>query len=115
LSSPFVRARQTAEIVARVFKMKKKLRLTSNLAVGGDPEELIGEFKSDYDSLESILLVGHEPYLGHFISLLLTGDSSLSLEMKKAGLCKLNIDTLGYGRCATLEWLLTPGQLSKIR
>ena len=112
LASPFLRAKQTAEIVARVFKAKKKLKLSVHLAVGGDTENLIEELRQDYDLLKSALLVGHEPYLSHFISLLLTGDSSLSLEMKKAGLCKLNIDSLQYGRCATLEWLMTPGQLS---
>jgi phosphohistidine phosphatase len=115
LSSPFIRAKETAEIVARIFKIKKELKLTFNLAVGGDPEELINELKRDFDSLESVLLVGHEPYLSHFISFLLTGTSGLSLEMKKAGFCKLKIDILRYGRCATLEWLLTPAQLTRLR
>lgn len=115
LSSPFVRTRQTAEIVAKVFKIKKKLKFSPHLAVGGDPEELMEELKRDYDSLKSVLLVGHEPSLSHLISFLLTGDSSLSLEMKKAGLCKLNINTLRYGRCATLEWFLTPNQLTRLR
>jgi phosphohistidine phosphatase len=114
VSSPFVRAKQTAEIVTQVFKAKRKLKLSPNLAVGGDPEDLIEELKLDLDSIENVLLVGHEPYLSQLISLLLTGDSSLSLEMKKAGLCKLYIDVLQYGHCATLEWLMTPGQLSKL-
>jgi hypothetical protein len=31
--------------------------------------------------------------------------------MKKGGLCKLTIESLSCGRCAALEWLLTPGQM----
>ena len=60
---------------------------------------------------QHILLVGHEPYLSRLISTLVTGSSALPLVMKKGGLCKLSIDTLRFGRCATLEWLLTPRQL----
>jgi hypothetical protein len=32
--------------------------------------------------------------------------------MKKAGLCKLSVEALSYGRCAALEWLLTPAQIT---
>jgi len=58
------------------------------------------------------LLVGHEPYLSELISLLVAGDSSLCVVMKKGGLCKLSVETLKHGRCACLEWLLTPKQMA---
>jgi hypothetical protein len=32
--------------------------------------------------------------------------------MKKGGLCKLEIESLHGGRCATLAWLLTPKQMT---
>ena len=60
------------------------------------------------------LLVGHEPYLGRLISTLLTGGPDLTLTLKKGGLCKLTVSRLRYGRCATLEWLLTPRQMIAI-
>jgi len=44
-----------------------------------------------------------------------SGDQNLSITMKKGGLCKLTVDALRYGRCATLEWLLTPAQLVRIQ
>jgi len=52
---------------------------------------------------ESVLLVGHEPYLSGLISLLVSGDGSLAVVMKKGGLCKLSTDSLKHGRCAALE------------
>ena len=38
-------------------------------------------------------------------------DSKVALTLKKGGLCRLTVRKLRYGRCATLEWLLTPKQL----
>ena len=113
LSSPFIRAKRTAEIVAEVFKFKK-LRFTKHLASGADARNLIEEFNNDYPSLKNILLVGHEPDLSRLISLLCTGGKNLSLNFKKAGLCKLTVNELRAGHCAQLEWLLKPGQLVKL-
>jgi phosphohistidine phosphatase len=115
LSSPYVRARQTAEIVAKVFEAEEKLIESAALTPDGDAEELIGELARHSRSLGSILLVGHEPALSSLISVLIAGDWSLSVVMKKGGLCLLTADLLKHGRCATLEWLLTPRQLRLIR
>jgi phosphohistidine phosphatase len=114
LSSPFLRAKQTAEIVARVFDASKILELSDTLAVGGDPEALIDELKKHRPPLGSILLVGHEPNLSSLVSVLISGDPELSITMKKGGLCKLTSESLHYGRCATLEWLLAPSQLTRL-
>ncbi len=113
LSSPFARAKRTAEITAEVFK-SKKLRLSKNLASGADARKLIAELNDDYPALKNILLVRHEPCLSRLISLLATGGHDLSLNFKKAGLCKLTVGQLRYGRCAKLEWLLKPSQLVQI-
>ncbi len=115
LSSPYVRTKQTADIVSDVFKTKKKPVLTENLASsGGDPKRLIAEINKNYSSSGSILLVGHEPYLSGLVSVLISGSSNCSINMKKAGLAKLTADHLKYGQCATLEWLMTPKQMIEI-
>lgn len=113
LSSPYVRARQTAEIVAKAFKAEKGLKFSEHLAAEGDAEELIEQLRRLYHSPSSVLLVGHEPYLSQLISVLLTGEPDLALTLKKGGLCKLTTQRLTYARCATLEWLLTPRQMVK--
>lgn len=59
------------------------------------------------------MLVGHEPYLSDLIAMLVAGDPSVSITMKKGGLCCLSIDNLGYEKCATLEWLMMPAQLTR--
>jgi phosphohistidine phosphatase len=115
LSSPFTRAKQTAEIVAKVFGLEKKLGFSPALAADGNPKALVDELKRSHGRRKSILLVGHEPYLSRLISLLVSGSTSLPITLRKGGLCKLSIDALRYGRCATLEWLLTPRQMRRIK
>jgi phosphohistidine phosphatase SixA len=61
------------------------------------------------------LLVGHEPDLSALASLLLTGGGGLTITLKKGGLCRLSAERLRVGRCASLEWLVTPSQLEAMR
>ena len=114
MSSPFVRARETAEIVVREFGIAPLLEFTPHLAVGGDPSELLAEIAARGGDLNDVLLVGHEPQLSKLISQLLSGNSGLSMTMKKGGLCKLDVARLRYARSASLEWLLTPSQLARL-
>ena len=112
LSSPYLRARQTAEIIAEALKARKWLELSDSLTPGGSARKLVDLLNHLQPPPESVLLVGHEPYLSGLISLLVAGDASFAVLMKKGGLCKLSTDSLKPGRCATLEWLLTPKQMA---
>ncbi|MCX6922540.1 MAG: phosphohistidine phosphatase SixA [Verrucomicrobia bacterium] len=112
LSSPYVRARQTAESVAESLKARKRLELADCLTPGGSTKKLIDLLNSLKPLPESVLLVGHEPYLSSLISLLVSGKESFAVVMKKGGLCKLSTGSLQHGRCAMLEWLLTPKQMA---
>lgn len=113
LSSPYVRAKETAEIVADVFKMKRKIEYSDNLIPMGNPDLLIAEINEKY-SVDSLAIVGHEPYLTTLISLLTAKDSAVDMTLKKGGVCLLSTDDLHHTRHATLEWLLTPGVLVEI-
>jgi phosphohistidine phosphatase len=108
LSSPLTRARQTAEIVARRLHVSDRLKLTDHLAPSGNMEKLVEQINAIHPAPEDVLLSGHEPYLSAFISLLCVGGLDLAVKMKKGALCRLEVDVLTCGRCATLEWLLQP-------
>jgi phosphohistidine phosphatase len=112
LSSPYLRALQTAEIVAKALKGRKKVELSESLTPGGSTRKLVELLNRVQPSPESVLLVGHEPYLSGLISLLVSGDAGFAVVMKKGGLCKLSTESLKPGRCAALEWLLTPKQMA---
>src|SRR5262249_43774691 len=107
LSSPYVRAKDTAQIVAD--RLRKQVTFTDFLLPDGNGRHLIAEINDEKP--QRVLLVGHEPDLSELISVLFTGSADANIELKKGGLCKLTSDKLSFGRCATLNWLLTPKQL----
>jgi len=111
LSSPYARAEQTARIVARA--LDEEVTFTNHLMSDGNALELVAEINDEKP--QSVLLVGHEPDLSRLISVLVTGSTDASIELKKGGLCKLTSDRLTFGQCATLNWLLTPKQLRSMR
>lgn len=114
LSSPLLRARQTADIVAEKLKLVEQRKLSSHLAPEGDPRDLIRDLKRLHLGSKKVLLVGHEPYLSNLVATLLAGQPIIDINLKKGGLCLLRIDSLQNGRCATLEWLMAPRQMTKI-
>jgi phosphohistidine phosphatase len=111
LSSPFLRAKQTAEIIATNLRLRNKLAFSNELIPSGNPQLLIQQLNGFRPGPENVLLVGHEPHLGRFVALLSAGNTSLEIDFKKGGLCKLEAEFLHYGRCAKLAWLLTPRQM----
>lgn len=113
LSSPYVRARETAEILAAEYKMKEEPVLSEKLVPPGDFDQLIDEINAASHG-GSLAIVGHEPMLSEFVSFLALGGPGLAVTMKKGGVCCLSADNFGKGQRATVEWLLTPGILVKL-
>ena len=111
LSSPHLRARQTAEILAKSFHIKDKLLFTPALLPEAPASEIINEINGKYSQAMNVVLVGHEPSLSNLISKLISGDPTANITLKKGGICRLSAEQLCYDRCATLEWLLYPFQL----
>jgi len=113
-SSPFVRTRQTAEIAVAILQPDHSIEYTEHLQPEGDREVLVGELITKCAAADRVLLVGHEPYLSGLISFLVCGDDSLGMNFRKGGLCKLSVSSLRMGKCAVLEWLLTPKQVKEM-
>ena len=111
LSSPYERAKRTAEIVAGALKLKKRPKFSDLLVSEGNAEELVRQLAALKPAPEDVLLVGHEPYLSGLISRLTSGGEGVAMDFKKGGLCKLEAEKLRPGKCAHLAWLLTPKQM----
>lgn len=109
-TSPLVRAKQTANLAVREMGLKVDIVDTQNLIVGADPLLLIEELNREPNS-SNILVVGHEPFLGMFVSLLVFGSPAGRLPLKKAGLACVEADQpIGPG-VGTLRCLLTFKQM----
>jgi phosphohistidine phosphatase len=106
LTSPLVRAVQTAEVAAEIFAYRHEVVRTDALLPTASPQEVWQELRSHKNEPE-LLLVGHEPLLSQAASHLL-GTPGLHLELKKAGLVRLSLDRFGPQPCGVLKWLLTP-------
>jgi phosphohistidine phosphatase len=111
LSSPFLRAKQTAEIIAESLKPTKQLGFSEALTPDGHPAALILQLNRLKPAPGKILLVGHEPHLSRLIALLAAGNLDMAIDLKKGGLCRLEAERLWADRCARLVWLLTPRQM----
>lgn len=112
LTSPYLRAADTARILRKELEVDSDDLITLDaLTPYGDAAQLVNEISLKYGTVEGLALVGHEPALSRLISMLLSGDPTLPISLKKGGICRLSAQNLTYGRCATLDWLLTPAQL----
>ena len=113
LSSPYVRAEQTAAILAKEFDFQKHQILSELLVPEGKAEEIIGAIVENFMA-DELFIVGHEPCLGLLASLLTASDFDLAINIRKGGVCCLLADDLRLEPHAALEWLLTPKILLKV-
>lgn len=111
-TSPLVRARQTAEIIADAYGMKAP-EIADSL-VPGVPFDEFETWCSDLGEKKAIAIVGHEPHLGALVTWLLTGRSESRIRLKKGGACLVEFESEARRDSGTLNWLLTPRQLSKV-
>jgi phosphohistidine phosphatase len=112
LTSPLMRARQTAEIVTRTLGIEDRLDEISGLAPESTVEHLLFGL-TPYQDRKHLLLVGHEPLLSRFAAYVLGGQrpTDVSFDFKKGSLCYIETETLTVSSPAKLHWLLTPKQL----
>ncbi len=111
-SSPYVRARETAEVVARGLGMERHVATSPLLAPDADRSRLLAEIETMVKRESArVLLVGHEPDLSRLASILVFGDDGGFIKVRKGGLIKLTVDAWQRGRRAQLEFCLTPEQL----
>jgi phosphohistidine phosphatase len=106
LSSPYLRAKQTARMAAQAFGCENSVIETSALVPSGSPE-LVWDEISEYRSEEQLMVVGHEPLLGELVSYLLDSPS-LRVDMRKAALVSISLESLRGGPRGVLQWMITP-------
>jgi len=112
VSSPLRRAQQTAELLITAFP-DTPLTIEQRLAPGGTLKQLINQLNQQFGKSEgTIILVGHEPDLSSLISLLLFGEASAAIQLKKGGAALLDFPGHIDSGQAILLWLQTPRQLS---
>jgi phosphohistidine phosphatase len=114
LSSPLLRARQTAEILLEAFDNRIELKIIPSLAPSGGRPELYRDIRLHGKKLESLMLVGHEPSLGEIAGEIAFGSSEHPVEFKKGGACLIELEDVRGIPKGKMISLLTPSMLRKI-
>ena len=107
VSSPLVRARQTADIFADVLAGKPEIKVCDALAPGGAPAALY-RFLRELGNFQEVMLFGHEPDIGMLAATLLNAENELQLPFKKAGVCRVDVFDLPPSSAGVLKWFITP-------
>ena len=112
LTSPLVRARQTADIVASAFDPRPSIITIESLAPGGSYASLLADLEK-HGRKTRIALVGHEPGIGELGARLI--GSRHSFEFKKGAVCRIDVDEIPPVGPGDLRWFLTPKFMTSIK
>lgn len=110
ISSPLIRAKQTAEIVHSIMKVKSEILYDRRLA-GNDDTDSICEMVNTLGA-KSVMLFGHEPDMSIHLSNLVS-NGSMNAEYKKGMIAKISFYTKAARAKGVLEFLL-PAKLFDI-
>ncbi len=106
LTSPYVRATQTAEIFADALGYaKQKIRRSDLLLPGAEPSLLFRELAKEKQA-SSVFLFGHAPQLDDLIATALGSKKHLTA-LKKAGVALIELKRVS-APIGALVWLATP-------
>jgi phosphohistidine phosphatase len=105
VTSPLVRARQTAEGVIHHLKPAPEIQVCEDLAPGGKAKKLARFLRER--SAEQIGLVGHAPDLNELAAWLI-GSRKAQIEIAKAGLACISCPDKPRKAGGMLVWLVTP-------
>ena len=95
LSSPLVRAYQTAEILHQA-NLSQQIVTFEALKPNGDIEEFISWLQEqDREQTSTVALVGHQPDLGNWAEILIWGTIKGQIIVKKAGVIGLELPEIG--------------------
>lgn len=106
VTSPYKRARQTAEIAADVFDYGGQILESTALIPSGSPSGVWDEIRA-HRAEDSLLLVGHDPLFSQLVGYLLASPS-MQVEFKKGALVRIDFDQFPPQPRGWLRWMLPP-------
>jgi|GEM_PF-450836 len=113
LSSPYERALETALITKKVFEFEDRpiecKELSDDFAVD-DVLKLVASYGHD----DTLLLVGHEPYMSTFASALLWPGHPMGVDFKKSAIMSIRFDEVPEKGQGVLEFFLMPKLLKSL-
>lgn len=106
LTSPFRRAKETAEIAVQVLGYKGDVIQTQTLIPSGRPEAVWDELRIHKDHGQ-VLLAGHEPLFSALTAYLLQSPN-LQVDFKKGAILRVDLERFSAEPRGVLKWMLIP-------
>ncbi|MBI4906429.1 MAG: phosphohistidine phosphatase SixA [Acidobacteria bacterium] len=106
LTSPYRRAKETAQIAAEVLGTKQPVVTADVFTPMGDVREAWNEIRM-HKGAHSVLVSGHEPLTGMLTGYLLNAPQ-LAIDVKKGCLIRVDVEAFGPQPRGVLKWMLTP-------
>jgi phosphohistidine phosphatase len=110
LTSPLIRARQTADIAAKAWKKVKPVEVSA--IAGGDIEDVLKAI-ADHPEDATVAVVGHEPDLSGLLAHLLGTPHGSRLTFRKGGAALVDLPS-GVRAGGALIWYLSPRLLRQL-
>ncbi len=112
LTSPLVRAQQTAELAGKVLDFKGEIEVLAELENGHSTAELLRALRA-VGKANGLVLVGHMPDLAGHLATLIGAEDAGNLTLGKGSVACVELETLRAGR-GQLRWLMRQKQLAEI-
>lgn len=112
VSSPYLRAKQTAEIAAKGILHKRAIHFSDKIVPNASFKEFTQLLKEYRDS-ERLLVVGHQPSIGKFLGRLIA-DEGAEIDFGKGSLAFADLAIVGDPYKAELKWFLRNAQLRNL-
>lgn len=112
LTSPLVRARQTADIVAAGLNPRPSIVNIDSLAPAGSYAAVVKDLEK-HARKNRIALVGHEPMIGELAARLI--GSRHPIEFRKGAVCRIDVDNLPPAGPGDLQWMLPPKMMRALK
>ena len=113
VTSPYVRAEQTAQIVRGAYGDDVPLEITDTLEPLRPPMAF-EKWLRERETYEVVVAVGHEPHLGLLATWLMTGTDDSWVDFKKGGACLIVFEKKLKRGSGVLRWLMGPAELKAI-
>lgn len=110
VASPFVRAKQTAQIIADVFSLEKGIIIDNVMLSGSSTKDFIAAANS-FEG-ENLAFIGHQPDCSDHLSNLIS-NSGLFVDFSKGMIAKISFSNKVRFSKGTLEFLIPPELFNK--
>lgn len=112
ISSPLQRAAQTASLTAKELGYQQEIQYSEVLAKETNFKGFLGLLR-EHAGRKAVMVVGHNPSLSQYLSLVMSGGAGDSgVELKKGAVAKVETGARGQG---VLHWCLTPKLVRSIQ